>query len=75
MMSQAKRPARASVTARCSTFSLEARQSCTLTPVFFSKASVMGTESLRLSEVYITTSRCFFASASIFASRSLPWYM
>src|SRR5437667_8947546 len=68
-MSHAKRPARASVTARCTTFSLEARQSCTLMPERFSKVSVSGTESLRLSEVYITTSRSFFASAARRASR------
>jgi hypothetical protein len=50
-MSREKRPARASVIARCRTFSLLARHSCALMPVRFSKASVSGTKSLRLSEV------------------------
>jgi hypothetical protein len=44
--SMARRPARASVSVRCSTFSLAARQSWTLTPYFFSKAAASGPDSL-----------------------------
>jgi hypothetical protein len=43
--------ARASVMARCTTFSLSVRYSSTLTPVFFSNACASGPDSVGASEV------------------------
>ena len=50
-MSASWRPARASVTARCSTFSEFARQVLSLTPYFFSNAAASAVRSSGTSEV------------------------
>src|SRR3989449_803360 len=68
------RLARASATARCSTFSELARQTLTLTPYFFSKAPTSAPMSSDCAEVYRLSSASFLAPSISFFRRSGPAY-
>src|SRR5712664_500598 len=72
--STAKRLARASVTARCSTFSELVRNMLTLMPYFFSKAATSAPMSSPWAEVYMLSARSFFAPSTRRCVRSAPWY-
>src|SRR5260221_84891 len=65
---------RPSVTARCTIFSLTARQISTLMPYFFSNAWPSGVDSVGASEVYSIRLPSRFASWSRRGSRSAPLY-